>query len=183
MKKRNFTFADMQKALKVGWGPLGVAVAGCWRAYNAEYFGGRLKPLPIYLTQTSPYGHWIGVTCYAEAVTHIALTVPSIGRVLVADRGTLLHEMVHQFLYESGENPNHNGEPWRREVMRLHQRLTGTEVWAGAPTVAKVNGRHSRRLNRPHPETGVASLTQGAIARWPHSVDIDLGSLSTFSCE
>jgi hypothetical protein len=175
--KREYTAREMRRALVVGWGRLGARVAECWEEYNRLYFGGRLKPLPVFLTPAMPYGRLLGWTCCGGAVTHIALAAPKDGEVLVADRGVLLHEMVHQLLHESGEGTGHGGEGWRREVMRLHKRLTGKEVWAGKPTVFKGKDRKSVRGNKPHPETGAPSLTQGDIARWPHSVGIVLGAL------
>jgi hypothetical protein len=180
VSKRPYTFNAMRRALVVGWGKKGAAVADAWRAFNALYFGNRLKPLPIFLTPATPYGKRLGWTCCAREVTHIALAAPGKGRLLVADRNTLLHEMIHQFLHERGEDTGHDGEPWRREIMRLTLQITGKEVWAGAPTVGKRKlpdgSRASCRHNRPHPETGAPSLTQCQIACWPHDgVGIDLG--------
>jgi hypothetical protein len=175
-----YTFDEMKRALAAGWGDLGTRVATCWAYYNQLYFDGRLKPLPIFLTQTSPYGNWVGLTCIHDTVTHIALTAPKQGEFLVADRGVLLHEMIHQHLFESGEYPSHDGEPWRRAIMRLHRDITRKELWAGKSTVTKKrteNGRKSVRFNLPHPETGEPSITQEQIARWPNSVGIDLGPL------
>jgi hypothetical protein len=174
---RDYTFEEMRRALVVGWGEKGGRVADTWREYNARYFGNRLKPLPIFLTRSTPYGHMVGWTCCAQEVTHIALADPSKGEILVADCNTLLHEMVHQLLHERGENHKHAGEPWRREIMRLTLQITGKEIWAGAPAVGKDKGRASYRFNRPHPETGAPSLTQDAIARWPHGTGIRLGEL------
>jgi hypothetical protein len=179
---RAYTFKDMVRTLAVGWGEQGRAVASYWQEYNKAFFGGRLKPLPIFLTPVTPYGRMVGWTCCGGAVTHIALCAPRVGQVLVADRSTLLHEMIHQSLHESGLYTSHDGEPWRREIMRVHKLLTGEEIWAGAYTVAKVKdadgGRRSVRLNRPHSETGAPSLTQDQIARWPHSLAVKLGPLS-----
>jgi hypothetical protein len=178
---RDYTFEEMRRALAAGWGELGERVADCWLDYNRRYFGGQLRPLPIFLTPTSPYGHWVGLTCISAAVTNIALTCPREGEVLVADRGVLLHEMTHQGLFERGISHKHKDQSWCDEIMRLHRLLTGQEIWAGAYTVAKKRtadgGRSSVRCNRPHPQTGAPSLAQGDIARWPHSVGIDLGRL------
>jgi len=48
----------------------------------------------------------------------------------MADSGTLLHEMVHQYLNERGEPAGHDSEGWRREIMRLHELVTGKKIWA-----------------------------------------------------
>ena len=168
---------EMRRALVAGWGRLGGRVADYWDEYNRAYFGGRLRPLPIFLTPVSPYGHWVGRTCVSREVTHIALTAPKSGEFLVANRGVLLHEMLHQYLFEWGVCPHHAGGPWRWEIMRLHRQITGREIWAGEYTVVKDKGRKSVRVNRPHPRTGEPSLVQMQIARWPYGTGIDLGPL------
>jgi hypothetical protein len=170
----------MRHALEVGWGDVGGRVADCWAEYNRLYFGGRLRPLPIFLTPSAPYGKRIGWTCCGGAVTHIALCAPRHGTVLVADRCTLLHEMIHQCLHEGGEFPCPDGPhsgPWCREIMRLHRQITGKEIWAGRYTVQKGKDRRSVRGNLPHPDTGRPSIPQAEIARWPHDSGIKLGPL------
>jgi hypothetical protein len=179
--KRKYTVADMTRTLVVGWGEVGHRVAECWVEYNKLYFDGRLKPLPIFLTPVLPYGKRVGHTRCGGAVTHIALTAPNWGTFLVADRGVLLHEMIHQLLNESGEYTSHDGEPWCREVMRLTKLVTDQDIWAGQYTVRKVRdedgNRRSVRLNLPEPETGRPSIGQLEIASWPHSLGIKLGSI------
>jgi hypothetical protein len=176
-----YTWDDMRKALAVGWGYVGERVASAWLEYNRRYFAGELEPLPIFLTPATPYGRMVGWCSCAGGERAIALAAPRRGTKLVADRGTLLHEMVHQLLFERGECTRHAGEPWCRELMRLHKQITGEEVWAGKYTVRKVRtaggGRGSVRGNLPHPDTGAPSLIQAQIARWPHSVGIRLGAL------
>jgi hypothetical protein len=181
VKKRDYTFEEMRRALVVGWGELGERTALCWRDFNRLYFANELQPLPIFLTPTMPYGRMLGWTCCGNAVTHIALSSPKDGNVLVADRGVLLHEMIHQFLHERGEFPKHQGQPWCREIMRLHLQITGQSIWAGAYVVRKKKdangGRQSVRLNQPDRETGRESITQTQIAGWPGSLKISLGHL------
>jgi hypothetical protein len=177
--RRDYTVKAMREALVVGWGSLGGCVADTWVEFNQVYFGGRLKPLPVFLTPATPYGRLVGWTCCQDAVTHIALARPRQGDILVADKSTLLHEMVHQSLHESGENICHAGEPWCREIMRLHKQITGKEIWAGKYTVLKKKlpdgSRVSVRGNRPHPVTGQPSIPQKAIASWPYGAGIGLG--------
>ena len=98
----------------------------------------------------------------------ITLNVPTMFTDLMADSGTLLHEMVHQYLNERGEPPGHDSEGWRREIMRLHELVTGKKIWAGASITKRQDGRVVR-INAPS-STGKASLTQRQIARWPHAV-------------
>jgi hypothetical protein len=85
--------------------------------------------------------------------------------------------MLHQYLFERGENPAHMGEPWRREIMRLTKLITGKTIWAGPSKVVRQNGK-ATRINAPHPKTKEASLPQAIIARWPHDeFGINLGFL------
>jgi hypothetical protein len=173
-------FADMRAFLEHGWGELGVRVAGCWRDFNDRYFDGRLKPLPIVLVATSPHGHWLGLTHGSRnghGTHRIELTHPGMGARLIADRTTLLHEMIHQTLVEQGVNPHHDKEPWRAEITRLHSVLTGGErLWCAFDQVRKVNGR-SVRVPAPAPEPNMRTIEQKDIARWPRSVGLLLGSL------
>jgi hypothetical protein len=69
----NYTLAQMRRALEVGWGDLGARVAEHWLRFNREYFAGRLKPLPVFLTPATPYGQRLGWCCSTPEVTHIAL--------------------------------------------------------------------------------------------------------------
>jgi hypothetical protein len=102
---------------------------------------------------------------------------------LLADNSVLLHEMVHQCVQERGENAAHASEGWRREIMRLHKLITGKNIWAGCSTTARRKEKDGTskviRINKPNPDTGALSLTQDAIARWPHSCGICLGVLGS----
>jgi hypothetical protein len=75
-------------------------------------------------------GTWLGLTHGSRnghGTHRIELTHPGMGARLIADRTTLLHEMIHQALVEQGVNPHHDKEPWRAEITRLHAVLTGGE--------------------------------------------------------
>ena len=175
-----FTFEDMERFAAEAWGKLGANTARRWREFNEQYFAGALKPVPIVLTYTQPYGKRLAFCSYNPGLSGrtITLNVPKFGARLIADNRTLLHEMVHQYLFERGEYPSHDGEGWRREIMRLNQELTGTDIWAGRSKTVRQDGKVVR-INTPHPVTGMASLTQMQIARWPHDHDpsIRLGKL------
>jgi hypothetical protein len=85
--------------------------------------------------------------------------------------------MLHQYLFEHGEDPAHMGGPWRREIMRLTKLITGRAIWAGPSQVVRQNGK-ATRINTPHPQTKETSLPQAIIARWPHDeLGINLGFL------
>lgn len=177
-------FVQMRDFMHHGWGPVGIRVAEAWREFNDRYFESRLRPVPITLVATSPHGHWLGLTSgmrpgngHAVCRCHLLqLTYPASGRQLIADRGVLLHEMVHQALVEAGLYPSHDGEPWRNEITRLHGALTGERLWCAYDQVRKVDGK-SVRVPRPAPESGMRSIEQAEIARWPRSLGIELGAL------
>jgi hypothetical protein len=170
----SFTHTDMAIFAQEAWGPLGSSVVQLWLRFNDAYFGGKLKPIPIVITHTMPFGRSIGRCCQGVGRT-IALNLPSRHDALVADANTLLHEMIHQHLHERGESAEHQSDGWRREIMRLHKKITGQDIWAGKYTTKRING-HVERINAPGAD-GTASLTQLQISRWPHDCDIDLGKL------
>ena len=166
------TRKQMQTFLEYGWGHVGRAVFETWQEFNARFFGDRLRPLAIVLTDTSPYGHWIGCTHSLRGQRRavlICLTDP-LNAKLVSDRGVLLHEMVHAHLVERGENSAHEGAPWCREITRLSTALGRPDVVAEPQKVQRVNGKVAR-------VTPDGVILRAAAAGWPHSVGIDLGSL------
>jgi hypothetical protein len=186
-----FTQEDMRRFAREAWGSFGAAIVDQWEEFNAHLFDGELRPVPLVITNTMPFGKRIAFCSYSPGGhgRTITLNVPKFkakpGTVryeLLADNDTLLHEMVHQFLFERGEDPAHAGEPWRREIMRLNLAITGKPIWAGASRSVRVrgeNGEGSRviRANAPS-EDGRESLTQARIARWPHDTGtIDFGPL------
>lgn len=179
-----FSLEDMHRFALEAWGPLGGAVVAKWEEFNARYFDGALRPVPLVLTNTQPFGRRLAFCSYSSRGfgRAITLNVPKYYEVLLADNNTLLHEMIHQWLFELGEDAAHDGKGWRREIMRLHRQITGEEIWAGQSRTVRIKeGDQSRvvRMNVPHPTTGEASLTQAQIARWPHEPPdtIALGSL------
>lgn len=169
-----FTFEDMLKFADEAWGQLGTNAVQKWALYNKRYFGGVLRPIPLVITHTQPFGRRLAFCSYGQSRT-ITINAPSQHHCLVGDNDTLLHEMVHQLLFERGEYPGHDGVEWRREIMRLHKTITGTEIWAGRSKTVRQAGKVIR-INEPHSD-GRVSLTQGDIAGWPHSVNIKLGAL------
>jgi hypothetical protein len=172
----DFTFDEMRRCLVRGWGDLGGRTASCWMEFNRQFFDGRLNPLPMFFTPVGPYGGRIAWTCCAYPLTHIALCRPKSGNLKsTADRGVLLHEMIHQHLNERGDNPGHDGQPWRDEIMRLHFEITGNRIFAAAEKVIKVKQEDGRRKSHRVQKDG--SKKQTDIARWPHSYGIELGRL------
>jgi hypothetical protein len=172
-----FTIEDMRHFAGEAWGPLGASIVDKWCQYNNV--DGALRPVPLVITNTLPFGKRLAFCLYNPNATGrtITLNVPKDNRVLLADNGTLSHEMIHQFLFERSEEAGHNSRGWRREIMRLTKQIIGTDVWAGPSVVRRVDGV-ATRFNAPNPETGQQSLSQAVIARWPHDdLGIDLGSL------
>src|SRR5262249_7027293 len=141
------------------WGPLGTRTAHMWALYNDRYFGGCLKPVPLVITNTLPFGRRLAFCSYhpnGEGRT-ITVNVPRVHQQLVADNGVLLHEMIHQYLFEHNEAAGHDSIGWRREIMRLNKILTGVEIWAGPSQIVRIDKKVVRR-NAPHPEDGLPSL-------------------------
>jgi hypothetical protein len=177
-----FTFAEMLNYATEAFGPLGFNAVKTWSAYNKRFFGNTLRPIPLIITQAQPFGRRAAFCSFSrssagkELGRTITLNAPSDHNVLVADRGTLLHEMIHQFLFERGADPTHTG--WRHEIMRLDHMLTGEQIWAGPSRTMRIEGKVVRR-NMGH-EDGRVSLSQGEIARWPHCrPGIELGALGS----
>jgi hypothetical protein len=176
-----FTFDDMLRFATEAWGPLGTSTAHMWRVYNERYFGGVLRPVPLVMTHTQPFGRRLAFCSYGgpdQPGRTITVNVPKDHDQLLADNATLLHEMVHQCLFEAGEPAAHASAGWRREIMRLHRLITGgMEIWAGPSRTIRVDGKVVRR-NAPCGETKADSLRQKQIARWPHDQpEIKLGAL------
>jgi hypothetical protein len=48
----------MRTFLEYGWGEIGMNVFDAWQEFNERFFDDKLKPCPIVLTATSPFGHW-----------------------------------------------------------------------------------------------------------------------------
>lgn len=169
----NITAEQMRAFLSSGWGELGERIFGHFNELNDRFFAGSLAPMPICVVPVSPYGHWAGLCCGSTTRREAALIylcVPRDGKTLVADRGVLLHEMLHAHLMARGDDPQHSGQAWRDEIVRLSA-IAGRTVVARATKVVKDANRKSMRV------TPEGSLTQREIASWPHSIGLKLGRL------
>lgn len=172
-----YNLEAMRTAAGEAFGSLGETVVANWQVLNTRYFASQLQPAPIQLVETLAYGRGRGNFIYGwtdDAGRHT-------GRCLVlaalrANNGSLLHEMIHQFIYEVlNEDPRHTSPDWRREIMRLHLTITGQGIWCGAPVLVRQGKKVFR--NNLADETGRISLTQKQIAEWPLNMDINLGPL------
>jgi hypothetical protein len=180
----DFTLVDMQRFATEAWGSLGTATVERWVEFNKRFFGGKLRPVPLVITHTQPFGRRLAFCSYNPGTLGrtITVNVPKHHKSLLADNGVLLHEMIHQALFELGEDAAHASEGWRREIMRLHEEITGKQIWAGRSMTKRVRGEDGKlskvvRINSPSPD-GEGSLGQDDIATWPNSkTGIRLGKL------
>lgn len=166
-----FTFDEMLRLATHAFGDIGKRTALLWREYNSKYFDDVLNPIPLVYVPTLPHGAHVGETWQTHV---IYLMGQGPRRPWSFIRGVLVHEMLHQFLYQRGVSASHDSDGWRTEIMRITAKHFGKEIWAGRIKVTKVGkgkDRRSVKFNAPHPD-GRKSLTQGEIARWPHSVGI-----------
>lgn len=183
--REEFTFANMRLFLKTGWADIGARTADKWLGFNQTYFGGVLLPVPMFFTNTTPFGRRVAHCCGNEECRHIALNMPkTTGHgyyELVADANTLLHEMIHQHCQQRGLPAAHSKQPWRDEIMRLHFQITGERIFAGGQRVIKERledgRRRSVRVLDNRQAGGLVPIAQAEIARWPHDSGIDLGKL------
>lgn len=51
-----FTLADMERFAAEAWGDLGMNVVTKWADFNEAYFDKKLRPIPLIITPTLPYG-------------------------------------------------------------------------------------------------------------------------------
>lgn len=160
---------QMACLLRWTYGKEGLEFARLWCSFNDQLFGGKLSPVPIYQPTASPWGHWIGL--YSGNDRNESLSIQIVrGKTREQKIAILLHEMVHQRLHETGDNPDHNSPAWCREIMRLTREIWATEIWASPSVPRKVNGVSSR-IQKPAPD-GRLSLTRKEIAGWPLSLGL-----------
>ena len=62
-----FTLDDMAKFATEAWGPFGGAVVEKWVEFNQRFFGGKLRPVPLVLTNTLPHGRLLAFCSYSHA--------------------------------------------------------------------------------------------------------------------
>lgn len=155
----------------MGWtfGRDGEQLAELWAAFNDRLWGGSLEPVPIWLPRVTTYGRWIGL--YSGNHDHRSLSVQVKWQLSPqAQADVLLHECVHQALWEQRQCPAHNAWPWCREIVRLTRELWGIDIWA-APSVPRRVAGHSTRVQAAGPGEQV-SITRQQIATWPHSLGL-----------
>lgn len=191
---------EMLKMAAWAWGDEGEWLARLWIAFNDAHFGGKLEPLPLWQVATFPHGGAIGMfTAGKERSLSIQLKLQVLGEkykknvlpekipdaaergryIRKSDRllkpGVLLHEMIHQHLFESGQHTGHRGQPWCDEIMRLSKDIWNRDIWASPSRPTKEKNDEgdwvSVRKAKKSPD-GKESLSGEDIARWPHSLDL-----------
>ena len=168
-KRDPITLDEMRKLMSWSWGEKGLLIADLWDAFNGRYWQGRLVPVPIWFPAASPYGLWTGqYTGGPDCTSHHIQLVRGLSSQETAN--TLLHEMIHQYLHESGQSASHNAWPWCNEIMRLTKLIWGREIYASPSQPRKVNGK-SQRIQKQGPN-GEASIPRKHIASWPHSIGL-----------
>jgi hypothetical protein len=169
--REQITFVEMRQMLGWSFGDEGRLIADLWDAFNERHWDGRLVPVPLFFPRVTTYGHWLGLyTCNAanESI-HIQLKFQLTTK---QKADVLLHEMVHQFLAECGQNPKHNGIPWCNEIMRLTKEIWGVEIHASPSVPRKKDGR-SVRIQKPS-AIGQESISRPQIAAWPCSIGLSV---------
>ena len=89
-----------------------------WNDYNEQYFNGTLLPVPIRITRARSYYGYFSVT-ESSGTGRICISA-RLHSTPELVRDTLLHEMVHQWLYESGESDwEEHGTKFNDECNRI----------------------------------------------------------------
>ena len=162
---------QMECMLRWTYGNEGSELARLWCSFNDQLFEGRLSPVPIFQPTASPFGRWIGL--YQGNDRNESLLIQLLrGESREEKFAVLLHEMIHQCLHESGENPNHNSIAWCNQIMRLTREVWKLEIWAAPSLPRKIKGA-SVRVQKSSPD-GKPSITRKQIASWPQSLGLQI---------
>lgn len=170
-RKEPITLDEFNKLMKWAYSDRGVVLSKAWVRINEEYFDGVLKPCPILLPSSPPYGHWIGLCSNNEfgETVHIQLKRDM---TLENHIDVLLHECLHSYLFARGLSAKHNDIPWCEHIIKLTKRIWGIDIWASPSVPRRIKGI-SKRIQKTSP-TGQISIVRSDIARWPHSLNLHL---------
>lgn len=182
-RREPITIEEFRKLMEWTYSDRGVELSRAWEWMNDQCFYGMLRPCPILLPSSPPYGHWLGLCTgnFEGETVHIQLKRD-------LEQGVhfnvLLHECLHAYLRETRQHIDHNAKPWCHEIMRLTREIWGVEIHACPSSPRKINGR-SVRVQKPS-ATGQASITQSEISNWPDSIGLIVPVdrfLTTASCK
>ena len=157
----SYTSKQYRGAAVMLWGEAGAFVNDAFVRFNAEYFGGRLPPLPIVIGLTA-YGHCLGLTRSKPQLPRISLA-SGIFRASREVEDVMLHEMLHAELMLAGVSPKHNDAPWCRRITELSPAVLGRTIQVAPVKLRRVDKRVARQPLEGH-------LAQGVLARWPYSL-------------
>lgn len=126
----------------------------------------------------TPHGGALGQTSLDGRITlHPSLIEPkssnpwripaaSCNAALLAD--VLVHEMIHAALIDRGDNPDHNGWPWCREIARLSPLVIAEPLVASPWRRTRAAMTEGGALSyQPEIE---GSISRKSLAAWPQSV-------------
>jgi hypothetical protein len=157
----------------MGWsfGYEGELIADLWCAFNDRFWNGNLEPCPMFFPRSTTYGRWVGLFTANRARKSLHIQLKHSMSVQYK-ANVLLHEMIHQYLCESGQCTKHNDHPWCNEIMRITKQLWNVDIHAAPDSPRKVKG-YSVRVQKPS-ATGQASITRKQIATWPDSIGLSV---------
>lgn len=167
-----------------------------WASHNETYFEGRLSVVSIYFGLI-PHGHALGLyhgdDGYPRITIHQSLLDPKqagkkgdtwlmvnlLGKRFASD--VLLHEMVHQAIYERyGHNgielekfsgvSSHNNPAWCDEIMRLAPMLGLGTIQAQPIKRTRADNAATGKKGKPTWQPLPGYLDRDTIARFPHTL-------------
>lgn len=183
------------------WGEAGAAVHDAYAHWRAEVFPELPAQIPIVIGITA-YGACAGLTRYRAPsrlpivigiTTGAAGTEPTVfrrdspgARISIASnlfaRGrravddVMVHEMLHVYLAQRGEDPGHEGEAWYAAVRRLSPAVLGRELdvrrGAARRSVRVVNpraGEPGQPATLVRKQRVAEAVPHHLVARWPHA--------------
>ena len=74
-----FTVGDMHRFAAEAWGPIGTSIVDKWCEFNATYFDGALRSVPLVITNAQPFGKRLAFCSYGGPTNHgrtITLNIP-----------------------------------------------------------------------------------------------------------
>jgi hypothetical protein len=172
---RSTDYMDYRGAAVTLWGRAGAFAHDAY-ARNRHLYPGLPERLPIVIGITA-YGGCNGLTRLGwEHGPRISLFSAEFkkGRYLVED--TILHEMLHAWLYVTGQDTAHDSETWYSAVRRLSPFVLGRElqVWRGHdrksvrvpnPNFGKVEGAPKTLVRKVRVDE---ATKHSDVATWPH---------------
>jgi hypothetical protein len=170
MHTTTITKAD-RGALENLWNSAGGWIADTWTRLNNDHFDGQAKYHGVVWGLT-PHGGRLGHTYSSNGriTLHPALLDPQSDAWDIGDQlgakfaeHVLLHEMIHAYLGDQGLDPDHNGDPWCAEIMRITPQLGLDPIKAEPVKPRRINGKVTRRARD-------GFLSRDDISRWPHTI-------------